>query len=984
MSGARRAKYLLSDYNHQQYRNFTLNRDATLRLSKISSVLGIIGASDYDTYTKTIVHESSDAHVKFITKNDEPHAVLWQTRAEKLKEATRWGIVKTHSITGAVISALGRYRITAYQRVAKGLVSNSQAIKLKLLDLYQSRFEALQALESLVNKNNTAADYTRIFEDYIRQLETLKSEFQTSFSKVDQSGINDQTIAQISSDIEADIQRAMLYQSELSNKKDDLRSCNRSRGQDSIMEFVKEQMTRGIYELQGINQDLSYSRKRYFALTRGELNDCIEDALQAINNHQADPRNAVTNAHHGLYSENKDTLLTYDFSDDDLTPSRERDILLAISFIEGWDVLDNGKDKSTPTVSNQQFGAEDLDTITATQWKTHRNWKASLKSIGFFIFNAIRGFFVAQSPWEEESWKNDSFHLIAAELRRHATPNEPLWRKPFKFLKGIYYAMKDIVHGIRDFGVKLRVHMPREILNDWESRKSLTQSLDELFSEVDAEINTIKQIEKSSLDEVLEKSNFTQEPMPSVCTSQLARAEYALTAGEQNDILTALARGANEFGNVFSTIYAKDPVAGLVYTTIYGVCAAAIFLPTFATTVFGSRFVELCTSIGFSVGSSEFTAAVGLSSTAAYGSVIAWDALINGPHGMLVNILYQVAEDPLTSGAYFAAAYAIGYILANGINGHPIPWISDHIKADLGTAPETGYPVFGAKAAFALYEAFSKHRKETYQQLKLSAPDQIKIDEQCQESVQTIDRFRLVHWLSENAAVLPQLEDKQKFQILRHINALFSREEYGSLHQLLYPETHSTIAFQLLSIPLSYIPAVLRVGASFVLSVFAVIMGDSPYPFAPVQRAWTDLAVKSRRDLSRLIVCATHLFYLPYNLISSFFKAIAYTFTMIIGRIAGLFDMKSAHAMHQTFAAMHVASRRVGEVIYPARHTGGLAVGDISTRSNPLSSAARSASRVDTIPAWLPSTSIKRTSGTLICSLILARSFSRRVDALMV
>lgn len=33
------------------------------------------------------------------------------------------------------------------------------------------------------------------------------------------------------------------------------------------------------------------------------------------------------------------------------------------------------------------------------------------------------------------------------------------------------------------------------------------------------------------------------------------------------------------------------------------------------------------------------------------------------------------------------------------------------------------------------------------------------------------------------------------------------------------------------------------------------------------------------------------------------------------------------------------------------RHTGGLADGDISTRSNPPSSAARNASRVGTIPA---------------------------------
>lgn len=66
------------------------------------------------------------------------------------------------------------------------------------------------------------------------------------------------------------------------------------------------------------------------------------------------------------------------------------------------------------------------------------------------------------------------------------------------------------------------------------------------------------------------------------------------------------------------------------------------------------------------------------------------------------------------------------------------------------------------------------------------------------------------------------------------------------------------------------------------------------------------------------------------------------------------------------------------------RQTGGLADGEISTKSKPLSSAAYKACRNDNTPAWLPSASIKRTSGTLICSLIRARSLSRLFDALMV
>src|SRR3989344_1132456 len=56
------------------------------------------------------------------------------------------------------------------------------------------------------------------------------------------------------------------------------------------------------------------------------------------------------------------------------------------------------------------------------------------------------------------------------------------------------------------------------------------------------------------------------------------------------------------------------------------------------------------------------------------------------------------------------------------------------------------------------------------------------------------------------------------------------------------------------------------------------------------------------------------------------------------------------------------------------RHTGGAAVGEISTRSIPASSAFCSASVMDTIPTCCPSAPIRRTLGTLIrpltrCSL---------------
>src|SRR5688572_29117406 len=46
------------------------------------------------------------------------------------------------------------------------------------------------------------------------------------------------------------------------------------------------------------------------------------------------------------------------------------------------------------------------------------------------------------------------------------------------------------------------------------------------------------------------------------------------------------------------------------------------------------------------------------------------------------------------------------------------------------------------------------------------------------------------------------------------------------------------------------------------------------------------------------------------------------------------------------------------------RQTGGIALGETSTRSSPFSSARRSASCVGSTPSWLPSSPTTRTSGT--------------------
>jgi hypothetical protein len=910
------AKELLNEHNQKLYREFTLNDNQTLSLPAASLVPWVGATHRLDLYQKIISHPGRPCHIKFITKNKEPDSFLWQTTTKQLKEATRWGIVKTRSITSQVIGSLGHYRMIAHKRVAKGMLSNSQTVKLRLLDLYQDRFEALQELESLVNKKISVRKYATALQHYVEKLEAISRGFNIYFSNIDEADLSEKTRFQIIEDLRRDIQRTKDYYTGMKDKCD-LNAYSTARGKDSILEFVKQQMIHGLYEFQGINQDLTFDVQRGFSLTRGELNDCIEDARKCLDDHQADLWNAVTSKHHGYYSADPTELVTYDFRDDKLSPAREREVLLAISFIEGWDRLNDHFENESPSVSSR-LGTQDLDVIRATRWKNHRNATSLIKSVCFYGINILKGFFVATKPWEEEAWDDPQFHLYATKLRKYARANEPLWQKPFKFFKQVFYAILDVFNGVRNFGAHLTFHMPSQIVNDWESSKILVP-LNQTLEEVTDEIYSVKDEEEQTLKRILLLSGYEADPLVTQSTSKLARVEYELTSGERNDILTSIARGLNGFSSIFADIYVKDPIAGFVFTLAYATGAGAIYLPEYTASIFGSQYVEWFSNFSYSLGSSKFGAAIAGGSTQAQAFATAWDSVEHGPSGQLASAAYQVGEDPLTFSSYFAAAYGLGYVLANGVGGHPIPWLSHILIEDLGTVPEAGYPLVGAKMGILAYEGFVKE-KHVHEPLHLSAT----VEEQdIQENVvldakrkRTIDRFRLALWLATHSHDLPKLDSKSLFAVSRQIDALFTHEESRSLYKLLYPDPNFSIAFQIFHMPLSYIPAILRVAGTCVLTVAAFFQGN-PKPLEPLKRSFTALVNKTEKDLTRLIVFASYMMYLPYLFASTMVKTAAYLCTMTIGRVAGIFSWKPGHFFHQIFAGLHNSARTVTEYFYP-------------------------------------------------------------------
>ena len=808
MGFADSAKQVLTRYNQRQYRAFTLNDDKDLILPQISLIPWVSTSNQLDYYSKQILTPNGysaedNPHIKFITKGGSPHAFLWKTKAETLKKAVRWGIVQTHSVTAQVIAALGQYRVLAHERVAKGMVSNAQAIKLKLLDLFQDRFEALEAMESMVNKENTLQQYHAVIDQYIQKLTQIHADLESYFSETLETGFNSDTKQKISDDLDADIARAKAYRASIDEK--NLRAHNRNRGPTAIMTFVQQQMIYGLYELQGINQDLSYSKQHYFALTRGELNDYIENARKVIDDFQTDPRNAVTAAHHGCYSTQGNALISYDFSETQLTPERERSILLGISFIEGWDTLKNTKD-GLPEVHNQN-GFEPLDTIAATRWKQHRHFRLFLKSYGFYFLNIIKGLFIATHPQEEESWKNPKFHLFATELRQHAKLNEPLWKKPAQFFKNIIYAVRDLFNGVRDVGTEISARMPVDILNDWQSSKMIP-SWDDIVNEAEKEFRHIKSLEKERLDSALPDPLKNVHELTITKNNELAHVEYALTTGEQNDILTSIAKGLNGFTDfIFHHLYAKDPIGGVLFTGTYAVGIGAIFNPSMTAALCGSSYVRIFSEYAHSIAASNWAAALSASITQAEIVALGWDGLMHGPSGIAMKTLHKIGEDPLTTATFCAAIYGLGYVLVNGINGYDIPGLSKHFKKELGSKPELAYPGIGVKTAILLHEALKTDAPEPFQHPLLAQNND---GTKASPNEKLLDQFNLAHWLSTNAPLLPKLPPKLLFAISRHMALVFDKEDAGSLQKLLYPDAYSSMAFKLISGPLSYIPSVLR------------------------------------------------------------------------------------------------------------------------------------------------------------------------------
>ena len=214
MAGADHAKKLLEQFYQQEYEAFLTNNASRLTLPARPSIFWMGASKRRDQFIKTTLSAGTHSgKVHFISEHDDLHALafVWETQPEKLKEGVRWGIIQPESVSGRVIAALGRYRVTAHQRIAKGMVSNTQALKLQLLDAYQSRCEALHILESMVNQDNTQADYEAVITAYMQTLMALGDHCKKQWAHTALCTLDSTFIDRFLQDLVEDMERADTY-----------------------------------------------------------------------------------------------------------------------------------------------------------------------------------------------------------------------------------------------------------------------------------------------------------------------------------------------------------------------------------------------------------------------------------------------------------------------------------------------------------------------------------------------------------------------------------------------------------------------------------------------------------------------------------------------------------------------------------------------------------------------------------------------------
>jgi hypothetical protein len=856
--------------------------------------------------------------IEIIKKNKKYQSFVWHTTTDKISEAVRWGIVKTYSVTGKAIAALGKYRQIAHERISEGYISNRHKQKLALLDYYQNRLEGLQQLESVVNSGCDTHDVIRALKHYQKSLQNAIADNKKNNQQAELSAFTNTFVGtqfsykscfnKMHNGISSRMQEVEEYLKWL--QENNMQQATSATGMNSVLTFVKTQMISHLKEMQNLNQNISYSLKLGFAATRGDLNSCVIDALFAINEHQVDFHNPIIDDHHGIYhSENN--RVCYDSSLQGLSQEQEKRALLAISFIEKMDVLDTTPEK--PILHNNLgITRQNVSIAKATKWAGSDNPFVIAKRSVAFSARLIFGFasvVLAPITWPlkklgsllDVQWlsyplrKLDSLatfdfdyekpvKLVAHLLQKAARPaHVSLRARVGEFLHVAAENIWDIPRGLGDEGVQISLGLYNDVLNDLSDAYE-PMEFSKLKQLINIQIADLEEDKKLRMDKIFGKHKVAeQQSVQQGQQLRLAVPAYLPDTGKKNVLHYAVTRGFNAFGNLFMRdIYEKHPFAGWIFTGAYALGGLSVLFPkAFA---FLGPFSEAADKVGHAMAKSGFSTA--LASGFTLGKIFAgsYEFLLHGRKSWLVTGIKEVEQDPATAIVYTSAAVALGYALAYELD---VPILSEHLREDIGTVWPVAAGFAGAKLSLLLFELFHSYDmadieaeqlanqkirvelRELYLKANPLEKDDTVIEEKIKQAFSKINKAKIIKGIKEHVKKMQERFEMVEFIEKNYQNLPYLSEKYK--HQLVRQFERIFDATQVESLKKALYPvqqhSILRTTMNFIggypIAIFRLLAGLVSSLFTlnvqPVKSATSALTKKVGEDVLTVVNSAAQV-----------------------------------------------------------------------------------------------------------------------------
>lgn len=914
-------QYLLSDQTEPYYHC-------------VSGRLPWVMYSEQDeTYTRERTALGENKHALDVIKKDgDFDHLIWRTSSANIEKAVDNGLLSFESMTSKVISKLGHYRTIACKRLYDhGLVSNKYHAKDTLIGFTQARVKALQSLEQLVNNYNTNLIPQKNREQLVIALNIYKSNLELLMGQYNQAirahllQYDRNALTTMQHFIDNDRARADRLITQLNSVKEDnlepaLQSFLNVKGPKSLGAFIKENMIGSIREIQGINQNITYSRKAK-SLLRGDFNSVCEDGLVAISDYKPDLHNPILPEHQGRFSHDPDKPYAVSLKHLGSDQTKIEEALMAICQIEGKDKLTISDDEAS--IHKLDGTSHPLKVSRFLKWRINATAGHHLKRTGVWLINIATGLFIG--------FTYDLFVGLAAGMSGHKLPSlaKKLYIKlenPAKTNTSVerlsgsidkkYYSLGtlvglkirtfcrnvlfDIIQGTKATFQRTTFELWNDLVADFKTRESRKASKEQVLDELATFLKDLTEKKKKLHQEVINITPLKDREI-GVPTALTINPVYHLNPGEWMDLTNSMVKAVRFIFETFTNpIHAKHPTAGLIFSTFYLTGLFSIMAPKMMATILPKGYITFSDKLAGSMANTTFAKGVGTAITQAELFAAGFEAILHGNESWLADAGRMFESDPADMVVYLTLAVGMGYLIAFEFH---IPYLSKTISEDLGTVPANSLAFAGAKITLLLYHFLEEKKQDPTNDKVPEIRSELKkiletvyhdrevtggkkeelIDKTITELLSDkvlssipllskagrkkeafgsdLEKIRLLQQIESNKEMLPDLSSSLKRQLLREVKTMFPKDNdtYQTIHDLLYPPPTQSIFVVTLTTIVDYVPLLLRCLLT---------------PVTWTSKPFEEMAFKTRKDLTRVANAASNAVHGAFSFIRVAFRGV--------------------------------------------------------------------------------------------------------------